>query len=58
MKISHLINPNMYPDAFNQLSMLDEKLSNPLRGFSNFQMAHRGAKGAILAADLTKNLIF
>ena len=23
MKISHLINPNMYPNAFNQLPMLD-----------------------------------
>ena len=48
----------MYPDTFNQLPMLDQKLSNPLRGFSNFQMAHRGAKGGILVADLTKNLIF
>ena len=48
----------MYPNTFNQLSMLDHNLSNLLRGFLNFQMAHGGVKGVILAANLTKKLNF
>ena len=58
MKMTNLINPNMYPNEFNQLPMLDQNLSNLLRGFSNFQMAHRGGQGGVLVANLTKNLIF
>ncbi len=37
--MSNFINPNMYPNTFNQLPMLDQNLSNLLKGFSNFLMA-------------------
>ena len=47
----------MYPNTFNQLPMLDQNLSNLLRGFLNFQMAYRGVMEAIFVPNLTKNLI-